>query len=482
MATPKNAEKQASKSKAKKESPKDSLPEYLKTFAKAVEKEGADLDMKAVTLNAGERIRWAVSTGSLVTDLICGGGYSVGRYACPFGPEASGKTTGAMEAIASAIADGIVCAFYDSEGSFDIEYFSRILKKHCGLALEDVIAEIDENGNVKRPGLFYYIQPSSAENCFIHASRIAKALPDVVYSKKDGWCWQTIEGKNEVNTPREIGGRATAFFIIDSLKALVPQQQVENDQAGQMAQLAAALSNSFPKLTAWIGRKRIAVMYINQLRKNPGAKFGSPEYEPCGDSAKFYSSMRVRYSACALSTVDGDFFKTGVEVEDAKGVAEEEPSWDGTGIDRYRYAKIKTIKNKQFSPYQTAYVRYRYEKSSAPGDGIDPSFDVYGYLYLTGQCSKKTGKGVQISMYGEDIDMAFPPEVAALLGKEIGEPVQETGLTFDRKVTWREFKELVENPDRKKALVSMCRRQLDSGYAWALYFANKNAGAGDGED
>lgn len=50
------------------------------------------------------------------------------------------------------------------------------------------------------------------------------------------------------------------------------------------------------------------------------------------------------------------------------------------GTDRYRYAKVKTqAKNKQFSPFQETYVRFRFEKAGAQGDGIDP-FDVYGYL------------------------------------------------------------------------------------------------------
>lgn len=471
------------KAEKKKEKGEAKVPFFLKAIAKAVEKEGQSLDMRAVTLSEGERIRWAVSTGSLAIDLICGGGYGVGRFMSPFGPEASGKTTGALEAVAEALLMGIPCIYYDAENALDVEYFDRIVYKKTGFHISHFMGVTDAEGNVIKPGLLYYVQPSSCENCFNHATRIADSIPDIVKNKKLGWCWlQKGEGnKKDTLEPREEEGNVSILYVIDSLKALVPQAKKENDEASPLAQQARALSDSFPNLVERMKRKRLCVIYTNQVRSKIGFTMGNPEFEPCGDAAKFYSSTRIRYASCATSTVDKDFFKTSGTDGEGKGQVDVELSWDGTGKDRYRYAKIKTIKNKQFSPYQETFIRFRYEKAGQQGDGIDPSFDVYAYLYQTGQCSKKSGKGLSISLFGYDKDEPFPRKIAAYLGdlkkleKNLSKDKENKLKTFDAKLTWLEFKELVENPERKNAFHRLCKKQMETGFAWALYFANKNA-------
>lgn len=455
---------------------------FLDNIAKAIEKQGRDLDMRAVTLSTSERIKWAVSSGSLAIDLICGGGYGVGRFISPFGPEASGKTTGALEAVAEALLHGIPCIFYDSENSLDIPYFERIVFKKTGHPLEHFMGVIDNDGKILKAGLFYYVQPSSCENCFIHAANIADCNPDIVKDKKQGWCYlEKGNGvKKDVLIPREEKGNVSILMIIDSLKALLPKAKKEDAESSPMAQQARALSDSFPVLVDRMKRKRLVVIYTNQVRQKIGGFAGAiTEFEPCGDAAKFYSSARIRYASCATSTVDKTFFKTTGTDGEGKGQVDVEPSWDGTGKDRYRYAKLKVIKNKQFSPYQETFVRFRYEKAGQQGDGIDPVFDVYAFLYQTGQCSKKSGKGVNISLFGYDQDENFPKKIAAYLGdlNKLDKNLEKEykSKTFDMKLTWQEFKELVENPKRKNALHKLCKKQMETGFAWSLYFANKNA-------
>ena len=473
----------------KTEKEKSKISFFLLNIAKAIEKQGKDLDMRAVTLNTSERIKWAVSSGSLAIDLICGGGYGVGRFISPFGPEASGKTTGALEAVAEALLHGIPCIFYDSENALDIDYFDRIVYKKTGYPLEHFMGVVDGEGKIIKAGLFYYIQPSSCEHCFIHAASIADCNPDIVKNKKLGWCY--IEKGNGVKkdalTPREEKGNVSILMVIDSLKALLPQAKKDDAESSPMAQQARALSDSFPILVDRMKRKRLVVIYTNQVRQKIGGFAGGPtEIEPCGDAAKFYSSARIRYASCAVSTVDKTFFKTSGTDGEGKGQVDVEPSWDGSGKDRYRYAKIKVIKNKQFSPYQETFVRFRYEKAGQQGDGIDPVFDVYAFLYQTGQCSKKSGKGLSISLFGYDKDENFPRKIAAYLGdlKKIDKNLEKEykSKTFDAKLTWQEFKELVENPERKNALHRLCKKQMETGFAWSLYFANKNAAQTEGEE
>ena len=65
----------------------------------------------------------AISTGSLSLDLAVGiGGLPKGRIIEIYGPEASGKTTLALHAIAETQENGGVTAFVDAEHAFDPSY------------------------------------------------------------------------------------------------------------------------------------------------------------------------------------------------------------------------------------------------------------------------------------------------------------------------------------------------------------------------
>ena len=62
----------------------------------------------------------AISTGSILIDEAIGvGGLPKGRIIEIFGPEASGKTTLALHAIAQAQKNGGICAFIDAEHALE---------------------------------------------------------------------------------------------------------------------------------------------------------------------------------------------------------------------------------------------------------------------------------------------------------------------------------------------------------------------------
>src|SRR5262249_41859491 len=64
-----------------------------------------------------------IPTGSIALDVALGiGGLPRGRIVEIFGPEASGKTTVALHAIANAQATGGIAAFIDAEHALDPEY------------------------------------------------------------------------------------------------------------------------------------------------------------------------------------------------------------------------------------------------------------------------------------------------------------------------------------------------------------------------
>src|SRR6478609_11815387 len=68
-----------------------------------------------------------VSTGSLGLDVALGmGGFPRGRIIEIYGPEASGKTTIAIHAIAEAQKKGGICAIVDAEHAFDSSYARKL--------------------------------------------------------------------------------------------------------------------------------------------------------------------------------------------------------------------------------------------------------------------------------------------------------------------------------------------------------------------
>ena len=68
-----------------------------------------------------------IKTGSILLNVALGvGGFPRGRVVEIFGPEASGKTTIALHAIAEAQKQGGIAAFVDTEHALDPAYASKI--------------------------------------------------------------------------------------------------------------------------------------------------------------------------------------------------------------------------------------------------------------------------------------------------------------------------------------------------------------------
>src|SRR5262244_1623215 len=68
-----------------------------------------------------------ISTGSLGLDIALGvGGLPRGRVVEIYGPEASGKTTLALQCIAEAQKKGGICAFVDAEHALDAGYARKL--------------------------------------------------------------------------------------------------------------------------------------------------------------------------------------------------------------------------------------------------------------------------------------------------------------------------------------------------------------------
>ncbi|MBF0542443.1 MAG: recombinase RecA [Nitrospirae bacterium] len=184
-----------------------------------------------------------VPTGSLTLDIATGiGGYPRGRIIEIFGPESSGKTTLALNAVAQAQKTGGVAAFIDAEHALDITYASVL-----GVKADDLLVS----------------QPDSGE--------------------------QALE-----MTETLVRSGALDILVIDSVAALVPKAEIEGEMGDQLPGLQARLmSQAMRKLTSSISKSKTTVIFINQIRYKIGVMYGSPETTTGGNALKFYSSMRL---------------------------------------------------------------------------------------------------------------------------------------------------------------------------------------------
>jgi len=184
-----------------------------------------------------------ISSGSLALNLALGvGGYPKGRVIEIYGPEASGKTTLCLHAIAAVQKQGGIAAFVDVEHALDPMRARRI-----GINLEELLIS----------------QPDYGEQ----ALEIAETL---------------------------IRSGGVDIVVIDSVAALVPKSEIEGEMGdAQMGVQARLMSQAMRKLTAAISRTNTLVMFTNQIRMKIGVMFGSPETTTGGNALKFYASQRL---------------------------------------------------------------------------------------------------------------------------------------------------------------------------------------------
>ena len=184
-----------------------------------------------------------VSTGSLSLDIALGvGGLPRGRVIEIFGPEASGKTTLALQAVSETQKLGGTAAFIDAEHALDMAYANKI-----GVKTDELLIS----------------QPDTGEQ----ALEIAEIL---------------------------VRSGGADIVVIDSVAALVPRAEIEGDMGdAHMGLQARLMSQALRKLTAITSKSMTTVIFINQIRQKIGIMFGNPETTTGGNALKFYSSMRL---------------------------------------------------------------------------------------------------------------------------------------------------------------------------------------------
>ena len=277
----------------------DNTDKLLEEAIKQIEKQYG----KGSIMKLGERSSVdvdAISSGSLAIDYALGvGGYPKGRIVEIYGPESSGKTTLALHAIAECQKAGGKAAFIDAENAIDPQYAQKL-----GVDIDELILS----------------QPDSGEQ----GLEITEVL---------------------------IRSGAIDLIVVDSVAALVPQQELDGEMSDQQVGLQARMmSKAMRKLAGVMNRSQCTVIFINQLREKVGIMFGNPETTPGGRALKFYSSIR-------LDVRRSESIKIGSDVIGIK-------------------VNVRVVKNKVAPPFKLATVELIYgEGFSQTGELIDLAAD-----------------------------------------------------------------------------------------------------------
>lgn len=184
-----------------------------------------------------------ISSGSVSVDHALGvGGFPRGRIIEVFGPESSGKTTLALQAVAQAQKVGGMAAFVDVEHALDPIYARKL-----GVDVDNLLVS----------------QPDYAEQ----ALEITSAL---------------------------ISSNAIDVIVVDSVAALVPKAELDGEMGDSfMGVQARLMSQAMRKLTGNVSKSNTCLIFINQIREKIGVMFGNPETTTGGRALKFYSSVRI---------------------------------------------------------------------------------------------------------------------------------------------------------------------------------------------
>lgn len=235
--------------KASKEQVKKVVSQELKSLVDSLNKKFGDNAISIGVPNDTAYTIERIPTGSLSLDVALGGGLPLGRYIQIAGAFSSTKTTQTVHIIREAQQMGLVCAFFDVEGTSDEEYFRK-----CGVDFDSLI----------------YSRPDGSEEAFEMMLKLQKS--------------------GQVH-----------LGVIDSLAALSPnkEQDTAMDETMRMGITQQLLGEFFRKYQAnnnrlnREGKRAFTLICINQLRDKIGA-YGDPEYAPGGKAKDFAMSVDLR--------------------------------------------------------------------------------------------------------------------------------------------------------------------------------------------
>ena len=306
MAVRKTRKKAASRTKNKKGRNKTAEidPGKLRAIQSAVDlvekKFGKGAIFRMGSRDSVEKMQ-TISTGSLSLNEILGvGGYPRGRIIEIFGPEAGGKSTLALHAIAQVQRKGGSCVLIDAENSFDPRYASAL--------------GIEMGESVSNPILVS--QPDTLEQAIETAETFIRT-------------------------------GAVDLIVVDSVAAMAPRAEIEGEIGDSQVGLQARLMGKAMRILPGVVKKtKTCLIFINQVRVSIGGMswggWGPPDKTPGGRALKFIASVRIEIRSIGKEKVSDRIVasKTRVKVVKNKVAAPFREAVIyirfGEGIDRIR--------------------------------------------------------------------------------------------------------------------------------------------------
>ena len=241
----------------------------IKKVNTAIQKKSGDTDTVIATISdfgVGASVK-RFSSGSLVLDSISGGGFPKGRVIEIYGPEASGKTSIALNGIANIQREGGNAVFIDAEQALDTNYAKILGVNVDNLALAQI--------SVAEDALQLCVDLASAGN--------------------------------------------TDLIVVDSVAALVPKAEAEGGMDKQQVGLMARImSKGLRVLTPICAKNNVTIIFLNQIREKVGVMFGNPETTPGGKALKFFASQRIEIRKKTQEKVDNEIIGTVVKMKMVK--------------------------------------------------------------------------------------------------------------------------------------------------------------------
>ena len=195
-----------------------------------------------------------ISSGCSMLDLAISnrpyGGFPVGRITEITGLEASGKSLLAAHTLAETQKKGGLAVYIDTESATSSEFLSAI-----GVDLKTML----------------YVPLETIEEIFETIETIVEGV-----RKSD---------KNRLVT-----------IVVDSIMGASTKIEMaaEYDKDGYATSKSIILSKAMRKVTNWIARERICLIFTNQLRVKMGVSFGDAWTTSGGKAIPFHASVRLR--------------------------------------------------------------------------------------------------------------------------------------------------------------------------------------------
>jgi len=245
---------------AKKTKTKDELTDDLAlTLADSINKQFKGQNYKTAFFLAGDNdaptnVHEWISSGCSMLDLAISnrpkGGFPVGRITEITGLEASGKSLLAAHTLAETQKKGGLAVYIDTESATSSEFLTAI-----GVDIKKML----------------YVPLETIEEIF---ETIETIVENVRKSDKDRLVTIVVDSVMGASTKIEMSA--------------------EYDKDGYATSKSIILSKAMRKVTNWIARERICLIFTNQLRTKLGVSFGDPWTTSGGKALPFHSSVRLR--------------------------------------------------------------------------------------------------------------------------------------------------------------------------------------------